>query len=262
MTEQEKLLEKQEQTLKRMQKFSVRTTAKKVRTSNTVLRLLLIILILLLLLMSISWACARFVNSSGFTVSLDRDSQGLSLYNNGDGIDPTTRLSAEPFSDMWNISVDWLPKNLANESYGSHNGNYTDSSGRKINYIAYTFALGNDTKDDIKYNSIIKVDDQEKDADNAIRVRVIRNDKQKDYAKAAARGGMEKVAADATWIDPVTVMKEESAQVKAGEKIKYTVVIWLEGDDPECVDEILGGEVKLSMTFSVVDDEAGNGELV
>ena len=189
--------------------------------------------------MSISWACARFVNSTGFTVNLDSDSKGLSLFDNGDGENPTTRLTAEPLEDMWNISVDWLPDNLA-----------------------YTFELGNDTKSDIKYNSTINVDAQEKNADNAIRVRLIRNGVKKDYAKASANGKAETVAADATWIDPTIVMKENAAMIKSGERVKYTVVIWFEGDDPECVNDILGGEVKLSMTFDVVDDEAGNGELV
>ncbi len=30
---------------------------------------------------------------------------------------------------------------------------------------------------------------------------------------------------------------------------KYTVVIWYEGEDPECVDDIIGGQVELYMTF-------------
>ncbi len=30
---------------------------------------------------------------------------------------------------------------------------------------------------------------------------------------------------------------------------KYTVVIWLEGDDPDCKDDILGGHVEMSMKF-------------
>ena len=30
-------------------------------------------------------------------------------------------------------------------------------------------------------------------------------------------------------------------------KDKVTVVIWLEGDDPECVNAILGGEMKMHM---------------
>lgn len=260
MTKQEKMLEQKQDTLKKMQKFTVRTTAKKVRTTNTVLRLLLIILCLIMLLMLISWGCARFINSSGFTVSLDQTLSGLSLYDNAENKNPTTKLSAEPIEDMWNISCDWIPKNIANEAYGSHNGD-ADKDG-KPDYIAYTFMLGNDTDEDITYNSQIRVESVEKKADEAIRVKVIRNGEEKNYAKPAVKGGEEKVAADAAWIDPVTVMKEESAIIKSGEKVKYTVCIWLEGDDPECVNDILGGEVKLSMAFNVVDDKAGNGELV
>jgi len=40
-----------------------------------------------------------------------------------------------------------------------------------------------------------------------------------------------------------------------GEVDKYTVVIWLEGEDPECVNDILGGELKMSMNFHVLDEE-------
>ena len=39
-------------------------------------------------------------------------------------------------------------------------------------------------------------------------------------------------------------------EIADGEVDKYTVVIWYEGEDPECVDDILGGWVELYMTFS------------
>ena len=38
-----------------------------------------------------------------------------------------------------------------------------------------------------------------------------------------------------------------------GEKDKYTVVIWLEGNDPDCVDKIIGGTMKLGMNFKIVE---------
>lgn len=31
---------------------------------------------------------------------------------------------------------------------------------------------------------------------------------------------------------------------------KFTVVIWLEGEDPECIDRIIGGELELAMSFT------------
>ena len=35
---------------------------------------------------------------------------------------------------------------------------------------------------------------------------------------------------------------------------KITVVIWFEGDDPECVDDILEGEIKFSMDINVIEE--------
>lgn len=40
-----------------------------------------------------------------------------------------------------------------------------------------------------------------------------------------------------------------------GQMDKYTVVIWLEGNDPDCTDAILGGMIRLSMNISIVDPE-------
>jgi hypothetical protein len=47
--------------------------------------------------------------------------------------------------------------------------------------------------------------------------------------------------------------------LKIGDTDRYTVVIWLEGWDPECVNDIMGGEVKLSMNFNVLEDESTTG---
>jgi hypothetical protein len=37
-----------------------------------------------------------------------------------------------------------------------------------------------------------------------------------------------------------------------GEITKMTVVIWIEGSDPDCVDRLIGGEMRISMQMSVV----------
>ena len=36
---------------------------------------------------------------------------------------------------------------------------------------------------------------------------------------------------------------------------KYTIVIWMEGEDPECVDAIVGGSVQFSMTIDAMDHD-------
>ena len=36
---------------------------------------------------------------------------------------------------------------------------------------------------------------------------------------------------------------------------KYSIVIWLEGEDPECVNDVLGGVMNLEMNFEVLDED-------
>lgn len=38
--------------------------------------------------------------------------------------------------------------------------------------------------------------------------------------------------------------------IPPGGKVKYTLLIWLEGNDKDCIDDKLGGRMKLSLTFS------------
>ena len=40
---------------------------------------------------------------------------------------------------------------------------------------------------------------------------------------------------------------EQRKDFKPGDIDKFTIVIWLEGDDPDCIDNILGGEIKMHM---------------
>ena len=40
--------------------------------------------------------------------------------------------------------------------------------------------------------------------------------------------------------------------LKPGEVTKYTVVIWLEGNDPDCIDWLIGGMMKVEMEMRVV----------
>ena len=47
-----------------------------------------------------------------------------------------------------------------------------------------------------------------------------------------------------------TVVLEEREAMEPGTVDKVTIVIWLEGDDPECVNAILGGEMKMHMDIT------------
>lgn len=52
------------------------------------------------------------------------------------------------------------------------------------------------------------------------------------------------------FISEEIVCKDTVYGIEHGAQDKYTVVIWYEGEDPECTDDIIGGWVELYMDFS------------
>lgn len=55
------------------------------------------------------------------------------------------------------------------------------------------------------------------------------------------------------FVDEQIVCTELRENMEVNEVDKYTVVIWLEGEDPECVNDILGGYVEFAMRFSLAN---------
>lgn len=275
-----------------MEKYGVRTSAKKVRKNKLFLRIVVIILALLLLFLAIFFGCVTYANQAGrFTVNLDPDAiekygitlcesyeqaYGLGAWANG-GTGPDGKPNAESnyesgvlirgnaVENMDNITEEWLPEDIdsANHS-GSHNGDANKDG--EIDYIAYTFYLKNVGREDADYNASIDVLSVDLDADEALRVKVYRNGEAITYGKKPVRGTENdryaKFGIDKFFAKENKVMDRKITNFKSGAVDKYTVVIWLEGWDPECVDNIMGGEVKLSMMFHIIDKEAENEELV
>ncbi len=275
-----------------MEKYGVRTSAKKVRKNKLLLRIVVIILALLLLFLAVFFGCVTYANQAGrFTVDLDPDAiekygiwlcesyeeaYGLGAWADG-GTGPEGKPDADSnfesgvlirgtaVEDMDNITEEWLPEDVDSGNHsGSHNGD-ANKDGR-IDYIAYTFYLKNTGREDADYNASIDILSVDLGADEAIRVKVYRNGKAITYGKKPVKGTENdeyaKFGIDKYFPTLNKVMDTKITDFKTGTVDKYTVVIWLEGWDPECVDDIMGGEVKLSMTFNIIDKEAENEELV
>ena len=41
-------------------------------------------------------------------------------------------------------------------------------------------------------------------------------------------------------------------ELAPGEIVKFTAVIWIEGPDPDCLDPLVGGQMKIDMNFAIV----------
>lgn len=160
--------------------------------------------------------------------------------------DAAVKLNGGAVKDVTNITKAWLPKGLDNYKGGQHNGK---------NYLAYTFYLKNTGTKDLKYNTTMTITGVSKSADEAIRIQIYKNGKENTYAKGTYKD--RKIAeTDATkWVDTDDVIKTKDSDLKTGAVDKFTVVMWIEGNDRECVDAIRGGTIRSQMVFDVVSDE-------
>lgn len=200
----------------------------------------------LLLVVTVLFITAFMQEKMGnFTINLNR----LELFRKGIAIDedpyfsqPTARLTAATVADATNISIDDIPSDVDTID-GGHNGD---------NYMAYTYYVRNAGKEDVYYTASITLDACSKGAEEAVRVAVWRNGERTVYAYPSANGDPEKDCVN--FESPGVVCSFTEEEFLVGNVDKYTVVIWMEGDDPECVDKIVGGSVEFSMHIFSDDD--------
>lgn len=181
-----------------------------------------------------------------FTINLNRLElyrRGISISETGEFDDATARLTASSVKDATNISIDDIPDDLDGKA-GSHNGK---------NYMAYTYYVRNAGKEDLGYIAKITLDSCAKGAEEAVRVAVWRNGERVVYAEPAKDGSAENGCVNFKSKDVVCSYHEENFLV--GNVDRYTIVIWMEGDDPECVDSIIGGSVQFSMHIDSDTDD-------
>lgn len=218
---------------------SVKVDAKSVRKNKLIFRLLYLILILLLLIFTISYSILYIINTNGnFTISLDENAmedEKLIVSPRKDFSYTTHKIVVDNLDYMDNISGTWLPEDIDSVD-GPHNGN---------NYMAYTFYVKNNSKDTISYSVSINILSVIKDVDDAVRVVVYRNGEKSIYAKRTPIGDVE--PGTIPFVSKDIVSNNLYENFKPDDVDKFTVVVYLEGDDPQCINDIIGGEMKMNM---------------
>ena len=200
------------------------------------LLILLLFLIIIYLVLKVTYHGGSFVVNLKPNESID---SGLAMYESlYDRVGKRT-LKADNLQFMDNISIKWLPSNI-NE--GSHNGD---------NYIAYTFYIENQGKDVLNYWYKMVIDDIVKNVDEAARIMIFINGESTVYAKGSSRDGTPEKDTEKFRDDKDgTIILKQRANLYPGEIDKITVVVWIEGDDPECIDALIGGELKMHMDIT------------
>lgn len=217
---------------------------KRKRNAKIVRKALFVLLIFLILL----YVVLDIIYTQGkFTITLDSNEtleSGLVIYDSLNNSHGKRKLEATPLVFMDNISYRWIPANVNTEADGSHNGQ---------NYIAYSFYVENQGNEILNYHYEMYLDDVIKNVDEAIRIRIYHNDEETTYAKVNPMNKQPEVNTtpfkEIKDADDI-IISEKVGNFKPGDLDRMTILIWLEGDDPDCTDALLGGELKMHMVIT------------
>ena len=220
----------------------IEVSVRSLKVKKTAIKITKIVILTILLILLITYIIMNVVyNNGNFSITLDKNmyfQRGIIVYDDPDYKVFRTELYAKAVDYFDNIYYKWLPDDLDKKN-GSHNGD---------NYIAYTFYIENTGTDVSDYWYQIIIDDVIKNVDKAVRVRVYKNGKYITYAKIGMNGKPEK---DTTpFVNSELVAFEHREKFSPGDIDKFTVVIWVEGTDIDCTDNLLGGEIKMHMEFN------------
>lgn len=222
--------------------ISVQLTADKLRKRKKNYRIAKGILAILLIVIIVTYfAFNMLYQGYNFTVSLDANlyyDNNVIIYDDSEYKTYRQQIKVESLERFDNISHKWLPTDL-DDYEGSHNGE---------NYLAYSFYIENMGENTVDYYNEIIIDDVIKNVDEAIRIRVYFNGEPTTYAKLSARGVPEE--GTVAFESKDNVMSSKHEDFKPGDKHKYTIVMWIEGSDLECTNNIIGGEFKAHMEFN------------
>lgn len=229
-------------------------------------------------LLTLTFLVSALADKAGsFTVNLTADMlrAGFVLSESSDFAREESRLFSEEIEDVNNITLEDIGEDV-DEIDGSHNAD---------NYIAYSFYIKNVGEGTSSYNYFLKLDSQTMNVSSAIWIMLFEDGRQIVYAKESADGNPEELFGfrsapfgesaydydkqyyeengkfgliSTPFASDDVVAQGLVSGVEAGGVHKYTVVIWVEGNDPECTNDIFGGYAKFSMDFEKGTDEDNN----
>ena len=221
-----------------------------------------------------------------FTINMTRDlfTEGFVLSETAEFDNPTSHLFSTPAADVPCVSIIDIPENV-DDIDGEHNGNY----------FAYTFYIKNEGDKSAAFRWELRLNSESQSLSEAAWAMVFVDGEMTLYAKARDDGTleclpslddtkrkgysraplMEKAAFPSDQYEVNTVVGSvsywrvkpyafesddilasgEKWDVEPGEYHKFTIVLWLEGDDPDCTNELIGGHLGYEMYMTLIEKE-------
>ena len=222
----------------------LRRTSKEISNYRLRKRVVTVLLSTLVSLMAVMYAVAALYEETGsFTVSIDKyemTKYGLTLSESREMTYKSSHLNAKISENMTNISEEVIPENI-DMIDGEHNGR---------DYIAYTFYVQNAGEVGVSYDYQVRLSNVTNNLDEAIRLKLYVDGVPTLYAKTQS---------DGEGAEPGTVEFHSNDVMAMGrvdgfdplECTKFTVVVWIEGSDPDCIDWLIGGSMRMEMQINI-----------
>jgi len=186
--------------------------------------------------------------AGNFVMAISEESfqRGIILSDDKDFTAPSSRLSADPIIDALDITYSWI--NI--EEAMNTDGNYNDPLHE---YLAYTFYLKNTGNETVPVRMTLDIRSVHLGLDSAIRILFIENDTiftmyQKPDEEETEYFNMPEAE---YFVSDTRVLDEVIRNFRPGQVNKYTFLLWLEGEDPDCTNDVQGGRIKLQMNFKI-----------
>lgn len=237
----------------------------------------------LLLFLAVQYMRGRYTIS----VSEEMFQDGFTLSDNAEFTNPTTQLFASPAEYVPCVSIAQIPEDI-DEIDGEHSDVY----------FAYTYYIRNEGENTVDYTWVLNINAESLELSKGAWILVFEDGEPTIYASPNTKTGneealpdysddtrgysnlpLQELAPDSDQFEPVATVgnrtywrvipkKFHTEKVITGgnqkgvapmEVHKYTVVMWLEGDDPDTTDELIGGHMGVEMNFRL-DSEAEKNE--
>ena len=195
---------------------------------------------------------ALLANKGTFTVTLPRQQMldlGLVISDTAGFERPRHEIQGPPVIDMWNITRSDIPDDL----------HMRDGFNSDENYLAMTIYLKNMGSKNLDYTLAVDINEIFRDIDEALRIELYVNDEPETYAKRKSDKSGDPEPDTVPFVAKTRVISLNSRQIDVGQVEKFTLIAWIEGEDPDCTNELLGGFVKMTMNFDAKVRQQENG---
>lgn len=166
---------------------------------------------------------------------------------------PVARLNSKASEQIRDMDGKDLPADI-DAIDGEHNGE---------NYIAYSYYLVNNGEKTLTYEYNLYIVNTTNGVEKGVRVRLYTDDKNSesgrscvDYARTRTDGSGPEEGTEA-FMGETTIVRKQVSGFRPNEYSKFTIVIWLEGNDDDTTDDIIGGQFKIDMKINIIGDEEG-----